>query len=56
MAFFRLAGGDAPPPARKPARRAPAHPGSAPKRQGIAMHNPAYAAEADLDEASFTRF
>ncbi|MVW60873.1 HAMP domain-containing protein [Massilia sp. NEAU-DD11] len=56
MAFFRLAGGDAPPPARKPARRAPAHPGATPKRQGIALHNPAYAAEADLDEASFTRF
>ncbi|WP_413671499.1 methyl-accepting chemotaxis protein [Massilia cellulosiltytica] len=55
MAFFRLAGGDAP-PARKPARRAPAHPGATPKRQGIALHNPAYAAEADLDEASFTRF
>jgi methyl-accepting chemotaxis protein len=56
MAFFRLAGNDAPPPARKPSRRGPAHPVAAPKRQGIAMHNPAYAAEADLDEASFTRF
>jgi methyl-accepting chemotaxis protein len=56
MAFFRLTGGDAPPPARKPARRAPAHPAAVPKRQGIAMHNPGYAAEADLDEASFTRF
>ncbi|MFS2215995.1 methyl-accepting chemotaxis protein [Telluria sp. Tellsp104] len=55
MAFFRLAGGDAP-SARKPARRASAHPGATPKRQGIALHNPAYAAEADLDEASFTRF
>jgi methyl-accepting chemotaxis protein len=56
MAFFRLTGGDAPPPARKPARRAPTHPAAVPKRQGIAMHNPGYAAEADLDEASFTRF
>jgi methyl-accepting chemotaxis protein len=55
MAFFRLAGSDAAPP-RKPARRAPAHPAAAPKRQGIAMHNPAYAAQADLDESSFTRF
>ncbi len=56
MAFFRLAGGDAPAPARNPARRAPAHPAATPKRKGIAMHNPAYAAEADLDETSFTRF
>jgi methyl-accepting chemotaxis protein len=56
MAFFRLAGADAPPPARKPARRGPAHPAAAPKRQGIAMHNPAYAAEANVDETSFTRF
>jgi methyl-accepting chemotaxis protein len=56
MAFFRLAGGDVPPAPGKPARRAPAHPVAPPKRQGIALHNPAYAAEADLDEASFTRF
>jgi methyl-accepting chemotaxis protein len=53
MAFFRLAGGDAAPAARKPARRAPVAPS---KRQGITMHNPAFASEADLDESSFTRF
>jgi methyl-accepting chemotaxis protein len=54
MAFFRLAGSD--PAPRKPVRRAPAHPAGTPKRQGIAMHNPAFAAEAGLDESSFTRF
>ncbi|WP_322403974.1 methyl-accepting chemotaxis protein [Massilia luteola] len=53
MAFFRLAGGDAAPAARKPARRAAA---AAPRRQGIVTHNPAFAVEADLDESSFTRF
>ncbi len=56
MAFFRLdgAGGALP---RKPAGRAPAlRASAAPKRQGIAMHNPAFAAEAGIDETDFTRF
>jgi len=56
MAFFRLGGMPATParlPAHKPAGRvAP----PAPKRQGIAMQNPVYAAETDVDESSFTRF
>jgi methyl-accepting chemotaxis protein len=56
MAFFRLAGHDAAPVAKKPARRTSAQPVAAPKRQGIAMQNPAYAGDADLDESSFTRF
>ena len=56
MAFFRLAGHDAAPAAKKRARRAPAHPVAVPKRQGIAMQNPAYAGDADLDESSFTHF
>jgi methyl-accepting chemotaxis protein len=53
MAFFRLGGGHDAAPTRKPKGRIPA---AAPKRQGIAIHNPAYALDADLDEASFTRF
>jgi methyl-accepting chemotaxis protein len=53
MAFFRLAGGDAAPAARKPRGRVPA---AAPKRPGIAVHNPAFALDADLDESNFTRF
>jgi methyl-accepting chemotaxis protein len=56
MAFFRLDGAAGTLP-RKPAGRAPAmraNPG--PKRQGIAMQNPAFAAEAGIDEADFTRF
>jgi methyl-accepting chemotaxis protein len=56
MAFFRLAGmgGEAP---RKPAGRTPASRVTpAPKRQGIAMQNPAFAAEAAIDESDFTRF
>jgi len=56
MAFFRLGGMPAIPArlaAHKPAGRvAP----PAPKRQGIALQNPAYAAEPDVDESSFTRF
>jgi methyl-accepting chemotaxis protein len=53
MAFFRLAGSDAAPAARKSARRAPV---AVSRRPGIAVHNPAFAVEADLDESSFTRF
>jgi methyl-accepting chemotaxis protein len=54
MAFFRLETGAAP---RKPAgRMVKTRTNPAPKRQGIAMHNPAFAAEADMDETSFTRF
>jgi methyl-accepting chemotaxis protein len=56
MAFFRLAGHDSAPVAKKRARRTPAHPVAVSKRQGIAMQNPAYAGDADLDDASFTRF
>jgi methyl-accepting chemotaxis protein len=56
MAFFRLAGMGIEPP-RKPAGRTPApRVGTVPKRQGIAMHNPAFAAEAAVDETDFTRF
>jgi len=56
MAFFRLAGAAAAVPARKPSGRTPVRVHGAAQRQGIAMQNPAYAAEADLDETSFTRF
>jgi methyl-accepting chemotaxis protein len=52
MAFFRLGGHDAA-ATRKPKGRVPA---AVPKRQGIAIHNPAFALDADLDESSFTRF
>ena len=56
MAFFRLAGMGIEPP-RKPASRMPAaRVTPVPKRQGIAMQNPAFAAEASLDETDFTRF
>jgi methyl-accepting chemotaxis protein len=56
MAFFRIDGAGATLP-RKPAGRASnMRPASAPKRQGIAMQNPAFAAEAGIDEADFTRF
>jgi methyl-accepting chemotaxis protein len=56
MAFFRLDGISSGQP-RKPAGRTPAARTSpAPKRQGIAMHNPAFAAEAAVDETDFTRF
>jgi len=56
MAFFRLAGMGIEPP-RKPASRTPAaRVTPVPKRQGIAMQNPAFAAEASLDETDFTRF
>jgi methyl-accepting chemotaxis protein len=56
MAFFRLDGAAGTLP-RKPAGRASTiRPAPAPKRQGIAMHNPAFAAEAGVDEADFTRF
>jgi methyl-accepting chemotaxis protein len=59
MAFFRLSGmrGMDGAQARKPTGRAPAQRMTpAPKRQGIAMHNPAFAAEAGIDETDFTRF
>jgi methyl-accepting chemotaxis protein len=54
MAFFRLEGCGAP---RKPGSRTPA-PRIAvqPKRQGLALHTPAFAAEARVDESSFTHF
>ncbi|HEX8789156.1 MAG TPA: methyl-accepting chemotaxis protein, partial [Telluria sp.] len=55
MAFFRLAGGDFMP--RKPAGRASTgRTMTAPKRQGIAVHNPVFASEAGVDESDFTRF
>jgi methyl-accepting chemotaxis protein len=58
MAFFRLGGmgGMSSEPARKPAGRSPARASAAPKRQGIAMQNPAFASEAAIDEHDFTRF
>ncbi len=56
MAFFRLAGMGIEPP-RKPASRMPAQRVTpVPKRQGIAMQNPVFAAEAAVDETDFTRF
>jgi methyl-accepting chemotaxis protein len=53
MAFFRLGGGHDAATTRKPNGRVPA---AVPKRQGIAIHNPAFALAADQDESSFTRF
>jgi len=56
MAFFRVGSAPGVPAriaARKPATRVTA---ATPKRQGIALQNPAFAAEADVDESSFTRF
>ena len=54
MAFFRLAGATgAPAQARKPNGRGIA---SVPKRKSIAMENPAFAADPDVDETSFVRF
>ncbi|TWI47517.1 methyl-accepting chemotaxis protein [Pseudoduganella flava] len=54
MAFFRLDGAQA---MRKPAGRKPSGRASAaPQRHGIALQHPAFAAEDNLDEASFTRF
>jgi len=53
MAFFRLGGGHDAATTRKPMGRIPA---AAPKRQGIAIHNPAFALAAGQDESSFTRF
>jgi methyl-accepting chemotaxis protein len=56
MAFFRLQGAAGEPP-RKPAGRMLARRANpAPKRQGIVMHNPAFAAETAVDETDFTRF
>jgi methyl-accepting chemotaxis protein len=55
MAFFRV-GGDAGHGTRKPDKRMPARVHAAPKRQGIALQNPAFAAEAGVDESSFTHF
>jgi methyl-accepting chemotaxis protein len=47
-------GGEQP---RKPSGRTPAQRLTpAPKRQGIAMQNPAFAAAAAVDETDFTRF
>jgi methyl-accepting chemotaxis protein len=55
MAFFRLAGGAGFP--QRPGNRAPsARAPAAPKRAGIALQNPAFAAEIGPDESSFTRF
>jgi methyl-accepting chemotaxis protein len=55
MAFFRLAGGAGSP--QRPGNRAPsARAPAAPKRAGIALQNPAFAAEMGPDESSFTRF
>jgi methyl-accepting chemotaxis protein len=55
MAFFRIDGMGSEP--RKPASRTPAaRTPAVAKRKGIAMHNPAFAAEAAIDESDFTRF
>jgi methyl-accepting chemotaxis protein len=56
MAFFRIDGMLAGSALRKPAGRPSARANPAPKRQGIAMQNPAFAAEGAVDESDFTRF
>jgi methyl-accepting chemotaxis protein len=56
MAFFRIDGANGG-AARKPAARLHApRANPAPKRQGIAMQNPAFAAESSVDESDFTHF